>query len=97
MFFKFLLTINFFKRSCQAEKKINRVDDQDCHVCSQCCVSLKGDLLLRLFSESINDSIEPDNTKSWELRFLSSPIELLSTGDGRIRSVRIEKNRLTVS
>ncbi len=39
------LMINFyfclFYRSGQAKKKNNRVDDQDCHVCSQCCVKVQ--------------------------------------------------------
>ncbi len=36
-------------------------------------------------------------SKTWELRFLSNPVEILSSDSGTVRGIKLEKNQLTVS
>ena len=46
------------------------------------------------FSKEI---INTEGLKEWTLTFLRSPVELLSSTDGTVSSVKLEKNRIEVS
>ena len=47
-----------------------------------------------LSSESQSTNV--DASKSWELKFLRSPVECLESSDGRVKGVRFEVNQLEV-
>ena len=38
-----------------------------------------------------------DSDRVWELKFLRSPVEIMSSSTGRVRAIKLEVNRLEVS